>query len=143
MLLRPMTDEECWTLLRSQRLCVLSLVDGSIPYAVPVFYGLDGTDVLLGISEGRKTRVLDTNPSVCITVTEVRTDGFWQSVQIAGVAAMVTEEADRAQAIQALMAHNRSLAGSPVPASAPRPLSGRIVRVKSGTVSGRMKNMQP
>lgn len=142
MLLRPMTDDECWALLRSQRLCVLSLVDGTNPYAVPVFYGLSGTSVLLGISEGRKTRVLDSNKNVCITVTEVRSDGFWQSAQIIGIAETVTEETARSEAIQALMAHNRSLGGSPAPASGPRPLAGRIVRVDNGTVSGRMKNSQ-
>ena len=128
-------------LLRSQRLCVLSLVDGSCPYAVPVFYGLDGTDVLLGISEGRKTRILDANPNVCLTVTEVRSDGFWQSAQIVGIAATVTEEADRQSAIGALMAHNRALGGGPAPASGPRPLVGRIVRLANGVVSGRMKKL--
>lgn len=135
-----MTEDQCWALLRSQRLCVLSLVDGKDPYAVPVFYGLDGTSVVLGISEGRKTRVLDSNPNVCITVTEVRDDGFWQSAQVVGLAATVTEEVMRSQAIQALMAHNRSVGSNPPPTSSPRPLAGRIIRVDNGQISGRMKN---
>lgn len=143
MLLRPMTEEECWALLESQRLCVLSVVDGGKPYAVPVFYGLDGTSVVLGISEGRKTRALDENPNACITVTEVRPDGFWRSAQLAGIVVSVAGESARQHAMQALIAHNRRLGGSPAPTGTTRSLAGRIVRIDNGMVSGRAKNSAP
>lgn len=106
---REMTATECRALLESQRVCVLSLIDEDEPYAVPLFYGLDGEALVLGLSEGRKTRALDRNPRVCVTITEVRSDGFWQSAQVRGVIRWLASEADREAAIGALMAHNRRL----------------------------------
>lgn len=140
MLLRPMKEQECWALLENQRLCVLSLVDGSEPYAVPVFYGLDGNSLILGLSEGRKTRAIASNPRVCITVTEVRDDGFWQSAQITGMAAVLIEADERDEAIRILTEHNRRLTRSPMTGKiAPRAAPGQIVRVRAATITGRAK----
>ncbi|HJQ19139.1 MAG TPA: pyridoxamine 5'-phosphate oxidase family protein [Gemmatimonadaceae bacterium] len=137
---REMSGAECRALLESQRVCVVSLVDGEEPYGVPVFYGL-GADVLVfGLSEGRKTRVLDGNARVCVTIVDVQPDGMWRSVQVQGRAESLTSDADRAAAIETLKAHNRRLGHAPPSGGGHRPVApGRLVRVATTSVSGRAR----
>lgn len=136
---------ECLELLASQRLCVLSTADGAEPYAVPLFYGWDGAEVYLGISEGRKTRVLDANPRVCVTVTEVGPGDGWRAVMVAGRAAWITGDDERREAIAVLMAHNRRFTSprppgeSPPAAPARRHGGGRLLRITDATITGRAK----
>lgn len=137
---------ECLELLESQRLCILATADADEPYAIPMFYGFDGAEVFLGISEGRKTRILDANPKVCLTVTEVGPGDGWRAVVVSGRAAWITGEEDRRAAIGVLMAHNRRFASARPPAdaaggSAPprRHNAGRLMRVADATITGRAK----
>lgn len=101
-----LSEAECRALLRRQRLCVIAMVDGEEPYAVPVYYGFDGETIFIGVMEGRKSRVLDRNRHVTITVTEIAPDGHWQSVIAAGVARVLTDPAARDYATGVLVAHN-------------------------------------
>lgn len=140
-----LTDAECRALLQRHRLCVVSVVDGDRPYAVPVFYGFDGDVIYLGVMEGRKTRALDANARVCIVVTEVGLDDLWRSVMVEGAARELTNPEERADAVQVLIAHNRRAAGRPSPdehsTDAPRRRhgGGRILRIDEGRISGREK----
>ena len=111
-LIAEMSREECFEVLAQQRLCVMSMVDGDRPYAVPMFYGFDAAEgsVFIGISEGAKTRILDANPQLCITVAEVGTGDSWKSVVVTGRAAWVTEADHRQRAIRVLMEHNQRAA---------------------------------
>ena len=135
----PLSDAECRALLERQRLCVVSVVDGAEPYAVPVFYGFDGDTLYLGTSEGRKTRALDANARVYIIVTEVGPGDAWRSVGISGRARTLTSEADRQRAVDVLVAHNRRVRASDRPQhSAPqRRTGGRVLRIEDAIVSGR------
>lgn len=148
--LTPLSPAECAELLATQRLCVLSTADDGQPYAVPMFYGWDGAVLYIGISEGRKTEVLDANPRLCVTVTEVGAGQSWRSVLVSGRAEWVTDAAERARAIEVLMAHNRRFTPSrevPSPASAPasagasprRHTGGRLMRIAHATITGRAK----
>jgi nitroimidazol reductase NimA-like FMN-containing flavoprotein (pyridoxamine 5'-phosphate oxidase superfamily) len=135
----PLDDAECREVLAHQRMCVVSVIDGAEPYAVPVFYGFDGDDVYLGVAEGRKTRALDTNSRVYIVVTEVGPGDAWRSVAIAGRARMLTESAERQRAIDVLIAHNRRFReprsdGGTAPR---RPVGGRVIRIDQSVVTGR------
>jgi nitroimidazol reductase NimA-like FMN-containing flavoprotein (pyridoxamine 5'-phosphate oxidase superfamily) len=137
---RDLDDAECRALLESQRVCVMSLVDGDEPYAVPVFYGLDSEALILGLSEGRKTHVLDKNPRVCVTVFEVRADGFWRSAQVRGLARVLSSDEERAGAIEVLKQHNRRLGHAPPSGVTHRPVApGRLVRVEAAEISGRAR----
>lgn len=141
MLLQPMDETECWELLNRQRMCVLAVVDGTEPYAIPVFYGIDENTLVLGLSEGRKTRALDFNPQVSIVVTEVRPDGFWQSAQVTGRARSLTTPESRKRAISALIAHNRRLGGiARDPESVPHPAPGRLIRIENAVITGRVRS---
>lgn len=146
--LTPLSPTECAEILSTQRLCVLSTSDDGQPYAVPMFYGWDGATMFIGISEGRKTVVLDANPRLCATVTEVGPGQSWRSVLVSGRAEWLSEAAERARAIEVLMAHNRrsrEAAGERPPepepgAAAPRRHgTGRMLRIAEAVITGRAR----
>lgn len=134
-----LSDAECRAVLDRQRLCIVSVVDGAEPYAVPVFYGFDGETLYLGTSEGRKTRAIDVNARVYIIVTEVGPGDAWRSVAIAGRALTVTSEADRQRAMDVLVAHNRRVRASVAPghAAPQRRTGGRLLRIEEAVITGR------
>ena len=133
-----LTDGECRAVLERQRMCVVSMVDGDEPYAVPVFYGFDGEALYLGVAEGRKTRALDANHRVYVVVTEVGPGDAWKSVAVAGRARTITEPEERQQAIDVLVAHNRRVRREPSRGSAAPPRSGgRVIRIDGPVLSGR------
>jgi hypothetical protein len=132
-------DAECRAVLERQRLCVVSVVDGGEPYAVPVFYGFDGVTLYLGTSEGRKTRALDANSRVYIVVTEVGPGDAWRSVAIAGRAHTITDSVERQAAIEVLVAHNRRVRAADASQNAPpvRRSGGRVLRIEDAVITGR------
>ena len=134
-----LSNAECRAVLERQRLCVVSVVDGAEPYAVPVFYGFDGDTLYLGTSEGRKTRALDANARLYIIVTEVGPGDAWRSVGIAGRARTLTDEAERQRAVDVLVAHNRRVraADGPQQSAPQRRTGGRVLRIEDAIVSGR------
>ena len=135
----PLSDAECRAVLERQRLCVVSVVDGEEPYAVPVFYGFDGQTLYLGVAEGRKTRALDVSARVYIVVTEVGPGDAWRSVAIAGRARTLVDAAERQAAIDVLVAHNRRVRVSDPPRDtpAPRRTGGRVLKIEQAVVTGR------
>jgi nitroimidazol reductase NimA-like FMN-containing flavoprotein (pyridoxamine 5'-phosphate oxidase superfamily) len=132
-------DAECRAVLERQRLCVVSVVDGAEPYAVPVFYGFDGATLYLGTSEGRKTHALDANSRVYIVVTEVGPGDAWRSVAVAGRANTLIDPAERQAAIEILVAHNRRVRATGAPQDAPpaRRSGGRVLRIEDAVITGR------
>lgn len=140
-----LTPAECRAVLTRQRLCILAVVDGDQPYAVPLFYGFDGEMIYLGIAEGRKTRALDVNPRVCVTVPEVGRGNSWRSVLIAGRAEVITDAGERARVVHVMMQHNRG-ADTPEASTAAsdgisrvRHTGGRIMRIAGAEITGRAK----
>lgn len=135
----PLSDAECRAVLERQRLCVVSVVDGEEPYAVPVFYGFDGHTLYLGVAEGRKTRALDVSTRVYIVVTEVGPGDAWRSVAIAGRARTLADAAERQAAIDVLVAHNRRVRVSDPPRDTPPPrrTGGRVLKIEEAVVTGR------
>jgi nitroimidazol reductase NimA-like FMN-containing flavoprotein (pyridoxamine 5'-phosphate oxidase superfamily) len=132
---------ECLDIVRRQRMCVVAVADGEIPYAVPVYYGFDGTSIYLGVAEGRKTRVLDRNPRVHVIIAEPGEGDRWRSVAIAGRATVLVDPVERSRGIEALVAHNRRPDRDESTRSAPiRPRSGgRILRVDEAVITGRAR----
>lgn len=147
--IETLDDAACRALLVRHRLCIMSVADGTEPYGVPLYYGFDGTTVYLGVAEGRKTRVLDANPAICLTVTEIAAGDSWASVQVTGRAEWL-EGAERAHGVAVLMDHNRRVRGEPgpqpqaEPGQSPSPAArrhggGRILRVALPQLSGRAR----
>lgn len=148
--IEALDESECRALLARHRLCTMSVVDADEPYAVPLFYGFDGTTLYLGLAEGRKTRLLDANPRICITVTELGGGDAWASVQVTGSAEWL--EGDLREAgILVLTEHNRRVRSADGGvAEAPsgrggasgqqrRHGGGRILRVHSPEITGRAR----
>lgn len=140
--------DACRAILARNRLCTMSIVDGDVPYAVPLFYGFDGATLHLGLSEGRKTRALDANPRVCFVVTELGDGDAWASVQITGTIEWM-DGSGREESLRVLMEHNRRIrtstgtvaARSPDPSPAPprRHGTGRLLRVVNPSITGRAR----
>lgn len=150
--LRPIVAldaDECRDVLARQRLCVLAMVDGDEPYAVPVYYGFDGETMYLGVAEGRKTAVLDRNARVCATVSEPGPRDSWRSVLVVGVARTLTDADERARAIEVMMRHNRrdDRATPPAPTGpsaargAARHGRGRMLVIEEATITGRARRL--
>lgn len=146
----PLDEGECRDVLAKQRLCVVAMVDGEEPYAVPVYYGFDGETMYLGVAEGRKTEVLDRNPRVCVTVSEPGARDSWRSVLVVGVARTLTDANERARAIEVMMQHNRR-DDRATPATAPTPAAsstaaarhgrGRMLVIERATITGRARRL--
>lgn len=135
-------ERECFEIIARHRMCVVAMTDAGVPYAVPVYYGFDGSSLYLGVAEGRKTSVLDANPRVHIIITEPGEGDSWRSVAIAGKATMLTEPEDRARGIAALIAHNRRpdrAAGSAAQAPPRQRSGGRVIRIDDHLISGRAR----
>ena len=137
-------EAECRAILRDQRLCVLAVTDGDLPYAIPLFYGFDGDAIWLGVAEGRKTQLLDRNSRLCLSVNEVGPGDSWRSVLVTGRAAWVTDAEERAKGVQVLMQHNRRRdrpVTQPAEGTAPRRRhsGGRIIRVVEAVITGRAR----
>lgn len=133
---------ECHEIIVQQRMCVIAMVDGGAPYAVPVYYGFDGATLYLGVAEGRKTRALDLDPRVHITITETGDGDRWRSVAIAGRATTLSEGPDRARGIEVLIAHNRRPERMAALGDAPPPQrrrGGRILRIDEAVITGRAR----
>lgn len=147
--LRPIValdGDECRDVLAKQRLCVLAMVDGDEPYAVPVYYGFDGTTMYLGVAEGRKTSVLDRNSRVCVTVSEPGARDSWRSVLVVGVARSISDAEERAHAIEVMMKHNRredraTPATAPSGSAAARHGRGRMLVIEQATITGRARRL--
>lgn len=144
--IEPLDDASCRELLRRNRLCTMSVVDGADPYAVPLFYGFDDRAIYVGLAEGRKTTLLDRNPAVCITVVEIGTLDRWESVQATGRATFL-DAGERDAAVGVLMEHNRRVKSMAEPAvSAPGPeaagrrhAGGRILCLRDPILTGRAR----
>lgn len=144
--IQPLDPQACLALLGRHRLCTLSVVDVAEPYAVPLFYGFDGTTVYLGLAEGRKTRILDSNPRICLTVVETGPGDSWACVQVTGTAEFL-ETGDREHGVRVLLEHNQRIRatapGGQAAAGAAGPTrrhsGGRVVRVRDPGISGRTR----
>ncbi|MFC7020844.1 MULTISPECIES: pyridoxamine 5'-phosphate oxidase family protein [Haloarcula] len=104
--MRELETDEIDEMLIRNGVGVLAMVDGDIPYAIPISFGYDVSQPIFpmqwgGGYEGRKTAVIDDNPNVCLTVYEQDTDddSIWRSVVITGeIYEIDTEDEEKAYA---------------------------------------------
>lgn len=122
-------EEEWWGVLSTS-------ADGR-PYAVPVVYGFDGDGFWIVSREGRKTRNLERNPAVCLSVSRVAGDGSaWASVVVTGTGRLVDGVRARLAALRALRRQCGRL-GRPRPADAARMAGTRVIRIEPEEITGR------
>lgn len=54
-------------------------------YVVPISYAYDGTYIYCHTQEGKKVRMMRTNPKVCFEVDDTKDTANWQSVVVQGI----------------------------------------------------------
>jgi uncharacterized protein len=124
---RECTDEvRIEQFLRQARIGFLGLVDGNLPYVVPLNYvWMDGKLYFHGAGDGRRNQVMSANSEVCFTVCEeygtitnpvpAKTDTAYMSVMIFGQAEPITDLDEATRVLQEMMNkyvpgyHNRPL----------------------------------
>jgi nitroimidazol reductase NimA-like FMN-containing flavoprotein (pyridoxamine 5'-phosphate oxidase superfamily) len=87
--MRELSAEEVDETLTRNGVGVLSLFDGTHPYAIPMSFGYDGSRPIfalqLGVGEdSRKQACLETTTQAAFTVYEQIDTGHWRSVVITG-----------------------------------------------------------
>jgi len=107
--MQALSDDEIDDLLTRCGVGVLSLFDGTYPYAIPMSFGYDGTEPIFSIQLGtgeqsHKQECLDDGSTVCFTVYDEPTPGTWESVIITGTL-VEFPEADTETAFAALAAN--------------------------------------
>jgi nitroimidazol reductase NimA-like FMN-containing flavoprotein (pyridoxamine 5'-phosphate oxidase superfamily) len=140
--LREVTDDErLKQIVNSCGFTNLALVDGKVPYAVPLSFGcVWGTDpvfYLHGATAGRKMDAIAKNPNACLTF--VRSDSFappaagqpctatyhYESVIAEGPIEVVTDPAEKEKGLRVIVAHY-----DPVTGSFPSAILDRAVVIK-------------
>ena len=134
---RDLTPDEVRDVLATARWGVLATARDDEPYAVPVVFALDGEDLVLVSSPGRKADALIANPRVCFTIPDVHDNGArWRSVVAIGRAEFVEDVLGRARVLDALRKHQR---GSLRPGAkdAARLLRAHYIRIRRESLTGR------
>jgi|WetSurMetagenome_2_1015567.scaffolds.fasta_scaffold00063_35 uncharacterized protein len=113
---REITDRvEIDAIIRSEKLMRIALVDGSMPFLVPVFYAFDGTALYFHSAQaGTKIEILKRNNNICFEISADH--GFLESdsacdfeakhrtVIGSGKAAFVEEETEKIKVLDMIVA---------------------------------------
>ncbi len=102
------------TFLRQARVGHLGMVDGNLPYVVPLnFVWIDGKIYFHGATGGRRNQVMDANPEVCFIVCEeygtvvdpvpADVDTAYMSVMIFGKAQPITDLDETTRILQEIV----------------------------------------
>lgn len=134
---RALADDEIKRFLDRNWWGVLSTLEESSPYAVPVVYGYDGDHFYIANKIGRKTSNIEAHSGVCLCVTEVeRGNAEWSSVVVTGDAEFVDDSDGQLDALRAL----RGQTGLDLvvgPQDLSRLAAARVVRIVPREITGR------
>lgn len=114
---REITDRtEIDAVIRSEKLMHIALVDGDMPFLVPVFYAFDGSALYFHSAQaGSKIDILKRNPNVCFEISV--DNGFIESDEACdfeakhrtvigiGKALFVEDEAEKIRVLDLIVAH--------------------------------------
>lgn len=114
---REITDRtEMESIIKATNLLHMALVDGDMPFLVPVFYAFDGTSLYFHSAQsGSKIEILKRNNNVCFEISI--DNGFIESEEPCdfeakhrtvigtGKAFFVEDEADKIKALDLIVAH--------------------------------------
>ncbi|WP_135822184.1 pyridoxamine 5'-phosphate oxidase family protein [Halostella litorea] len=113
--MRELSADEIDGVLTRNGVGVLALIDDGQPYAVPMSFGYDGSEMMFPMQwgtgyGGRKEQCVESNSNVCFTVYEQDPDdpGVWRSVVITGELHEIDEE--KTQQAYASLAANAEFA---------------------------------
>jgi nitroimidazol reductase NimA-like FMN-containing flavoprotein (pyridoxamine 5'-phosphate oxidase superfamily) len=134
---REMDLVEVQVFLRRQTWGVLSTLHNGRPYAVPVSYGFDGSYLYLASGRGRKLSSLESNPAVCLTVTDVVDGSQWTSVVAMGDAIAVNDLRGRVHGLNVIRRQQPD--ALPNPKDLARAAGSTVFRIVPHELSGRTR----
>ncbi|WP_338740805.1 pyridoxamine 5'-phosphate oxidase family protein [Haloplanus salilacus] len=109
--MRRLDRDEIDEVLVRNGIGLLAMVDDGRPYAVPMSFGYDADRMVFpmqwgGGRQSRKSRIIESNPNVCLTVYEQGDDdeAIWRSVVITGELYEIADD-EREQAYASLAAN--------------------------------------
>lgn len=135
------TADEARELLRAETFGHLGFAHEGQPYVLPINYAYDGDEIFFVTTPGAKSRVITTNPKVCLQVERVQDRTRWQSVLLTGRAELLTAPAEIERAVERVTVRNPTQK----PATERRFYDNEGVvafRIRPANVSGR-KTIEP
>lgn len=109
--MRELDSDEIDEVLTRRGIGVLAMVADGQPYAIPMSFGYDTDKMIFPMQWGvndqsRKSRAIESNPRVCLTVYEQDTDeeATWRSVVVTGEMYEIQED-DKERAFASLAAN--------------------------------------
>lgn len=129
-MLKNLNQDQARGLLRKERTGRLGCIADDEPYIVPVNYVFDGECAYLHSLPGQKIDAMRANPRVCLQVDQIESELNWKSVLAFGTYEEITNEVERAGALNQLLGRFSRL--TPVEsfiaddAGAPAPIVFRI-----------------
>ena len=106
---REMSNEEIKQVLERENFGHLAFSSADQPYIVPINYVVEGSDIYIYTTEGKKSEIIDANPKVCLQVEEVVANDEWRSVIVTGTAKQIISGKHREKAIKLIQAMNPTL----------------------------------
>lgn len=135
---RTLGPEEIQRRIRAATWAILTVLDGSKPYAVPMAYGFDGRRFFVATCPGRKRRALDAKSLVSLTIVDPPEDGVSGGgyVLVLGRATPVPSLLGRLRAGILIL---RRFSGGRFPSwtDLRRMIAGRAYRIEPHEVAGR------
>ena len=136
-MIKQLSQDQSHELLRRKRTARLGcIVDGG-PYVVPVNYIFDGECAYLHSLPGYKIQAMRTDPRVCLQVDEIGDELNWKSVQVFGRYEEITNQQERSEALNHLLACFSRLTPVEsfiaVDAGAPTPI---VFRIRADRITG-------
>ena len=129
-MIKSLNQDQSLELLRKERIGRLGCVVDDGPYVVPVNYVFDGECAYMHSLPGYKIQAMRTQPRVCLQVDEIENELSWKSVLAFGTYEEITNQHERAEALNHLLARFSRLTPvesfMAVDADAPAPIVFRI-----------------
>lgn len=86
------SQEAAQAFLRESRFGHLAYAKDNQPYIVPINFAYDGENIYFQTTDGVKTRILSSNPKVCLQVERIDSHEEWESVMVTGVAGLLSSK---------------------------------------------------
>lgn len=104
-----MSDVEIVKVLLGMNYGHLACSMNNKPYVVPVNFIFDGDEIFIYTTDGKKSRIIDTNPQVCLQTEDVTDRQHWHSVIIDGIAERIIDPVERERVMKMIIANNPTL----------------------------------
>lgn len=137
IMIKSLNQDQSRELLRRERIGRLGCIADGAPYVIPVNYAFDGECAFLHSLPGQKIEAMRSEPRVCLQVDEIGDELNWKSVLAYGTYEEITNQHERAEALNHLLARFSRL--TPVEsfiandAGAPAPI---VFRIRVNRITG-------